>query len=190
MNWDEVECVEGLTMDNEVPDASPDRLVDQSVGCPQGIGERGPTAGSQSSQPTNPAVDWNHIHDAIQEVFETLAARILAQEPRALSEAGRSSTRTFALLSYRVFLHLDGDDHDPIVVGISLSPRGDRVQITGDISGDESGYVYFDDGCAVETACDPPAIRECARGIAERLAAQESAIIEAIRNRHPCAVVK
>jgi len=93
-------------------------------------------------------------------------------------------------LSYRVFLHLDGDDHDPIVVGISLTPRGDRVQIMGDISGDESGYVYFDEGCAVETTCEPQAIRACARAIAERLGAQESTIIEAIRNRHPRGVVK
>jgi len=126
----------------------------------------------------------------IQEVFEALAVRVLAQEPRASSKAGRSSTRTFALSSYRVFLHLDGDDHDPIVVGISLTPRGDRVQIMGDISGDESGYVYFDEGCAVETTCEPQAIRACARAIAERLGAQESTIIEAIRNRHPRGVVK
>ncbi len=97
---------------------------------------------------------------------------------------------TFALFSYRVFLHLDGDDHDPIVVGISLTPGGDRVQIMGDISGDESGYVYFDEGCALETTCEPQAIAECVRGIAERLAAQESTIIDAMRNRHPCAVVK
>ncbi len=135
-------------------------------------------------------VNWNRIHDAIQEVFETLAARILAQEPRASSKAGRSSTRTFALFSYRVFRHLDGDDRDPIVVGISLTPRGDRVEIMGDISGDKSGYIYFDEGCAVETNCEPQAIRECSLGIAERLAAQELTIIEAIRNRHPCAVVE
>jgi len=177
-------------MNHDVPDASPDRLVDQRVGGPQGVVDGGPTTGSRSRQPASPAVDWNHIHDVIQEVFEALAARVLAQEPRASSKAGRSSTRTFALLSYRVFLHLDGDDHDPIVVGISLTPRGDRVQIMGDISGDESGYVYFDEGCAVETTCEPQAIRECACAIAERLAAQESTIIEAIRNRHPCAVVK
>jgi hypothetical protein len=37
------------------------------------------------------------------------------------------------------------------LTGVSVTPRGDRVQIMGDISGDESGYVNFDEGCAVET---------------------------------------
>jgi hypothetical protein len=177
-------------MDHDLPNGSPDHLLDRAAGDGQGTIDGGPSTGSQSRKPAGSAVEWDQIHDAIQEVFETLAARILTQEPRASSKAGRNSTRTFALFSYRVFPHLDGDDHDPVVVGISLNPRGDRVQIMGDISGDESGYVYFDQGCAIETNCEPQAIIEGARATAERLAAQESAIIEAIRNRHPCAVVK
>lgn len=184
MNQDQVDCVEGMTVDNDVPDASSDRLVNRTVGGQRGINDEGLTTGPPSHQPSGPAVDWNQIHTAIQEVFERMAARILAQEPRASSKAGRSSTRTVALFSYRVFPHLDGDDYDPVVVGISLTARGDRVELMGDISGDESGYVYFDEGCAALTTCEPQAIRECARGIAERLAAQESTIIAAICDRH------
>jgi hypothetical protein len=89
-----------------------------------------------------------------------------------------------------VFPHLDGDDYDAIVVGITLSRAEDRIQVAGDISGDESGFVYFDDACMIETTQEPQDVMAGARRIAERLAAQESTIIEAIRKRHPRAVSK
>jgi hypothetical protein len=143
----------------------------------------------ESPDAAHPAFDWNAVHEATQGVFEGLAARILAQEPNALSKAGRNSTRALALLSYRVFYHLDGDDYDPVVVGISFAPSGDRIQIAGDISGDESGFVYYDDECSIETTRQPRAVVEAAKEIAERLAAQESTIIDAIRHRHPRAIL-
>jgi hypothetical protein len=144
----------------------------------------------RNSSPPQISFDWNPIHAAVQEGFEKLASRILDQEPEASSKAARCSTRSFALFSYRVFPHLDGNDYDPIVIGISFAPTDDRVRIMGDISGDESGFVYFDEGCTMETTQEPQAVMEYAKQIAESLAAQESAIIDAIRNRHPCALPK
>jgi hypothetical protein len=141
------------------------------------------TEGSQSCDDASSSLDWDPIHEMVQEVFQSLAGRIHAQEPDTSSKAGRTATRGFALFAYRVFEHLDGKEADSVVVGISFTPKHDRVQIAGDISGDESGYIYFDEGCTIETAWDPRAVMQGATTIARRLAAQNHLIVEAIRNR-------
>ena len=57
------------------------------------------------------------------------------------------------------------------------------VRISGDISGDETGEIYFDEGCTVEVPCTNDAVRIGAREVAERLAAQR-VVLDAIRHRN------
>ena len=102
----------------------------------------------------------------VQDSLSILTARLLAQEPGLIWKAGRTSSRAFPLFSYRVFYHLDGDDYDPIVVGLTFTVRGAEVRVVGDISGDESGFVYYDEGCTIDAPAEPLAVQR--RGSSRR----------------------
>ncbi len=134
------------------------------------------------------ARDWDMLDRMVQESLSKLTARLLAQAPGLVWKAGRTASRAFSLFSYRVFYHLDGDDYDPVVVGMTFSVRDAKVRVSGDISGDESGFVYFDEGCTLDSRPEPLAVRDAGRTVADRLASQHSIVIDAIRNRHPRAV--
>ena len=110
---------------------------------------------------------------------------ILAEEPATVWKAGRTATRAFPLFSYRVFHHLHDIDDDPVVVGLTFTVRDASVRVAGDISGDESGFIYFDEGCTVEVPHESRAVKEAARLVADRLASRESVVLEAIRHRPP-----
>jgi hypothetical protein len=134
------------------------------------------------------ADDWDVMDREVQDRLSGLTADVLRQEPRAIWKAGRTAARAFPLFTYRVFYHLDGNDYDPIVVGVTFTVPGPVVWVTGDISGDETGVVYFDEGCTLEVPAEPLAVQEAARTVADRLASRESIVLDAIRNRHPRAV--
>ena len=95
-------------------------------------------------------LDWDSIHRAVQEILETLTGWVFARAPATGWKLGRSSARAFPLFSYRVFYRLDGNDYDPVIVGVTVSLEGSIARVSGDISGDESGRVYFDKGCNLE----------------------------------------
>src|SRR4051812_24720013 len=88
--------------------------------------------------------DWDRFHEAIQRSLGRLRDLTRAEEPASWSKPGRTATTAFPLFSYLVFRHLDGGDFDPVVVGVTVKTRPESIEITGDISGEESGYVYFD----------------------------------------------
>jgi hypothetical protein len=134
--------------------------------------------------------DWDVLDRTVQDSLSILTARLLAQEPGLIWKAGRTTTRAFPLFSYRVFYHLDGDDYDPIVVGLTFTVRGAEVRVVGDISGEESGFVYYDEGCTIDAPAEPLAVHDAARVVAGRLASQDSIVSNAIRNRHPRAVAR
>jgi hypothetical protein len=133
-------------------------------------------------------LNWDAVDRVVQDVLSTLTDRKLDREPQAVWKAGRTSARAFPLFSHRVFDHLDGDDYDPIVVGLTFTLGDGMVRVSGDISGDESGFVYFDEGCVIDSPQELCAVEDAARRVAERLAAQYGIVLEAIKNRHPCAI--
>jgi hypothetical protein len=115
---------------------------------------------------------------------------VLAEEPDSGVKAGRTATRAFPLFSYVLFRHLDGGDLDPVIVGVTVKPGTESIKITGDISGEETGYVYFDQGCELDV---PLSLEEGLRGavnVADRLASQSHVVLAAIRSRVTQAIGK
>lgn len=133
-------------------------------------------------------IDWSEVNAVVQSELARLTQEVLDTRSEARWESGRSSSRAFALFSYRVFFHLDGNDYDPIVVGITFSKRPRAIHIEGDISGDESGYVYFDDDCSIDVEPRAEAVIKAAIQIAINLAAQVEIVLHAIAERHPRAI--
>jgi hypothetical protein len=141
--------------------------------------------GSDTEPNALSAQDWNEVDRLVQESFTRLTTPLLAREPRVVWKTGRTENRACPLFSYCVFYHLDGDDYDPVVIGVAFKTHDSQVRVTGDISGDESGFVYYDEGCTIDAPAQPIAVRDAARAVADRLAAQAAIVLEAIRNRHP-----
>lgn len=129
------------------------------------------------------AGDWEAIESEVQGPLSKLTARVLEQEPGAIWKSGRTAARAFALFTYRVFNRLDGEDEDPVVVGVTFSIRGAKVRIAGDISGDESGSIYYDEGCLLDVPAEPASVKRAARAVADRLASQDAILIESLRSR-------
>jgi hypothetical protein len=132
--------------------------------------------------------DWDRVHEAIQRSLGRLVDSVRSEEPASRWKCGRTATKAFPLFSYLVFYHLDGGDFDPVVVGITLKPGSELIRITGDISGDESGHVYFDEGCEIEVPLSLEASLRGAVEVADRLAAQRHVVLEALRERIPQAI--
>lgn len=88
---------------------------------------------------TTDSFDWDSIHRAVQEILGTLTSWVLSRAPATAWKSGRSSARAFPLISYRVFYRLDGNDYDPVIVGVTVSLEGSIARVSGDISGTSLG---------------------------------------------------
>lgn len=132
---------------------------------------------------TTHTFDWDSIHRAVQEILRTLTNWVLSRAPATLWKSGRSSARAFPLFSYLVFYRLDGNDYDPVIVGVTVSLEGSIARVSGDISGDESGLVYFDEGCSLEVPSHQEAIFDAACYVAYLLVAPGQIVLDALSDR-------
>ena len=139
---------------------------------------------------TTDSFDWDSIHRAVQEILGTLTNWVLSRAPATAWKSGRSSARAFPLFSYRVFYRLDGNDYDPVIVGVTVSLEGPIARVSGDISGDESGRVYFDEGCTLEVPSHQDAIFDAACCVAHRLVVPGQIVLDAISDRDFQVVVR
>jgi|GEM_PF-2861716 len=139
---------------------------------------------------TTDSLDWDSIHRAVQENLETLTNWLVSRAPALRWKAGRSSARAFPLFSYRVFYRLDGNDYDPVIVGVTVSLEGPIARVSGDISGDESGRVYFDEGCSLEVPSHQEAIFDAACYVAYLLVVPGQIVLDAISDRDFQVVVR
>ena len=128
-------------------------------------------------------VKWDSVHEEIQEHLERLTRLVLVQSPQTVWKSGRNSARAFPLLSYRVFYRSDGDNYDPIIADVTVTQEGPLAWVSGDISGEESGRIYFDVGCDLEVPCRQQAIIEAVSLVADRIAAQSQIVLDALSNR-------
>ncbi len=136
-----------------------------------------------NSAATTGSIDWDFIDRAVQDALETLTSWLVSRAPALRWKTGRSSARAFPLFSYRIFYRLDGDDYDPVIVGVTVFLDGSMARVCGDISGDESGCVYFDEGCNLEVPARQDTIIDAARSIAQRLSAPGQIVLDTISDR-------
>jgi hypothetical protein len=91
-------------------------------------------------------IDWNQVNRIVQREFRTLAGEVRRRWPHIRARAGRTSGRVFFLFAYCTFDVPEDHGIDPVVVGINFgpTPHGGAVVVQGDISGEESGKVYYE----------------------------------------------
>jgi len=126
------------------------------------------------------SADWDHIHEKVQEVFAEMARRVGERWPTISSRGGRTSTQRFPLFSYRTFQTTAQAEADAVVVGLDFQPQEQCVSIRGDISGEETGHVFFDQACEAEVEPDRESVLREGLAIARRLAGQLDKIHEAL----------
>jgi hypothetical protein len=129
-------------------------------------------------------IDWDRVDQVAQAAFSGLTQRVLASQPGLEWKAKSYQSKFIKLATYRIFNRADRDDFDPIYVGITLHEVGSGIRISGDISGDETGHVYFDRGCDRIVEIRGSAVLDAVREIAGRLAMQDRIVAEAVRTRH------
>ncbi len=122
---------------------------------------------------------WDYVHREIQGSLGVLALSV-GQIPARL-RPGRTSSRTFPLFSYLTFEPIDGREDESIVAGVTIATTAEgRLEVSADISGEESGRVFFDvAGKHVES--DPAEILREAVGMAKQLAKGASNLQAALR---------
>ena len=130
-------------------------------------------------------IDWAGIDRAVQAALAGLVKRLRARIPGLKWKVHSYRSTFIKLASYAIFYHADGDDFDPIYVGLSISGEDSPIRISGDISGDETGHVYFDHGCDLTVEAREVTILDAAREVAGRLATEFRVVIEAVIDRHP-----
>lgn len=125
---------------------------------------------------------WDLAHEVVQDALAGLTGWFVRECPAYPWKAGRTSARAFPLFSYRVFYRRT-DDEDPVVVGVTFTETGAGVRVTGDISGEASGTIYFDEECDHEVPHTARAVVQQASRTACRLAAQGAVLVQALRQR-------
>jgi hypothetical protein len=125
-------------------------------------------------------IDWEIVDEAIQEKLSRLTERVMQLLPNLVWRAGSHSARHISLSSYRIFDRLDGDDFDPVYAGITIVEVNGMMRIAGDISGEETGRIYFDRGCELLVSPDNGSVIAAAIEVVSRISEQEKIVIEAI----------
>lgn len=131
------------------------------------------------------ATDWDAVDREIRAAFAALARRVQTRVPGLRWKWNSYRSSSIKLASYAIFYRADGDDFDPIYVGLTVSAKDSRVRVSGDISGDESGQIYFDRGCELMVEDRRMAIIDATQEVAGRLAAEYQVVVEAINVRPP-----
>jgi hypothetical protein len=129
-------------------------------------------------------IDWEMINSVVQEKLSRLTDQIVLLIPNLVWKSGSHRARHILLSSYRLFYRLDGDDFDPVYAGISFFEEDGNIRVSGDLSGSESGRVYFDQGCDLSVAAGSEFVLAAADEVAGRLLDQEKIVIQAIRAPH------
>jgi hypothetical protein len=142
---------------------------------------------AQTQKATNLSqVDWDLVYEAIQAIFEPMAEAIHRRRPDTRSRANRAAAHAFFLFAYRVFDVPMDHAIDPVVVGVEFAPAPTNggVLVRGDISGEESGRIYFElDESEVPSA--RAVVLEAARQTATQLSNQVEVVIEALAQPGP-----
>lgn len=123
-------------------------------------------------------VDWDRIHADVQKSLDGLWAKVSAAVPGSLSRPGRSTVPAFALFSYRVFYRADLDEDDPVIVGVTIRDEGSSYRVTGDVSGEETGRIDFEQEFDVPK--DSFDFTDRVALLADRLAASEAVVLGAM----------
>ena len=130
-------------------------------------------------------VDWEGIDDAVQFILDDLAEDVRRSSPPIMSMPGSTSARAFRLFSYRTFDAPEGETIDAVIVGLLFEEQGDRVAVSGDISGESTGMV-FHEVLAREVPRTHVDVRAAAEEVATELAGRDDVLIagfEALRRR-------
>jgi hypothetical protein len=126
------------------------------------------------------AADWDRVHEVVQGVLGEMARDVERRWPEIGSRPGRTTTRRFPLFSFRTFFTKVDRGADPVVVGLDFKPEADGVRVRGDISGEESGRVWYDEECEQTAAKSLDSILAAAQEIAGRLARQSDLLPSAL----------
>lgn len=126
--------------------------------------------------------NWDQIHEDVQNSLEELWRKISAASPSSLSRPGRTEAPAFLLFSYRVFF-AGGDlnEDDPILVGVTIEDQGTSYFVDGEVMGEETGVVYFEDN--FESPKDAPEFLDRVGRLVARLAEIEEIVLDAMTHK-------
>lgn len=130
-------------------------------------------------------VDWDEVHRVIQDCLEDMVSAIREGWPKIHSRAGSSSASAYFLFSFRSFSPAKKGDHEPIVVGVVLQPRGDRVLVRGDICCEESGDILYESGSPKEVPGTRKAVLQAAKSVSTKLCEQADLVVRALEAADP-----
>jgi hypothetical protein len=130
--------------------------------------------------------DWDEVHRAVQEEFRLMDELVRRQAPAIRSRAGKTSGRSFPLFTYRAFDLGEGEEIDPVIVGVQITTgdTGDRVLLQGDISGEGTGRIDYE-AAEREVVNDRYAVLAAALGMANELRGRTDVVIGSVLDRHP-----
>jgi hypothetical protein len=120
-------------------------------------------------------IDWDLIHRTVQDSLALFDARIANACPDCQVESLATRTLRFALFSHRAYQA--SEDSERLIAGVLFEEVDSKIRISGDVSGEESGKVYFDAG-EERVRPDADSVLKGARRIASKLAKQASIPIQ------------
>lgn len=124
--------------------------------------------------------DWDGVHAVVQEALESLWTKISSAVPGSFSITGRSEAPAFALFSYRVFCRSRSDEDNPICVGVTIRDQGSSYLVEGEVVGDESGRLYFDESFEAPKNSTATDFADRVDRLAARLATNDAIVLAAM----------
>ncbi len=123
--------------------------------------------------------DLSRIADRVEVPLAQLSEAVRQQIPASFSRPGRTKVGTTSLFVYQTFYLPGVPETEPVVVGIAFEPRDNETIIRGDVSGEDSGTVYFE---LTQRRVDSGhgAILTVALDFASKLAEESAMIVDAL----------
>lgn len=117
------------------------------------------------------------LHNDVQSVLTRLDALVREDFPGLQVVDGKTSGQAFELFSYRTY-SINGDESDPFVAGVTVRTVNDCFQVTGDISSESNGDVYYEATYLLATGSSD--VLAAAKRVAEELVAASGHIRDAL----------
>lgn len=124
-------------------------------------------------------IDWDRVHAVVQQELARLRTAVCDQSGLTIVQPGRTRTRGFPLFSYLAFSRPESEA-EAIVVGLTFTPRNHGFEIVGDVAGEESGQIYYDDVASCPAPAAFESVLEAVRQIAAHLADRPDVVLSAM----------
>jgi hypothetical protein len=132
---------------------------------------------------TDESVDWDEVTRAILDTLQQLQSDVHARDATVVTKQGTTRGGVIELFAYCSFELPSSTDVEPVVAGVTIQrDRPDRLSLSGDVCGDESGRIYAREDPVTVDQRGTESLTRAAERLAAHVARRVDEVLAAVRS--------